>query len=157
VRTVPKISPMAHLFATFKYDGKDPLLPGSVSLFRDGAFIGTSNMALLRPKEERAMGFGVDDKVSVDYWLEDGGQSTEGVFTSNRRIERKYRIEIDNYRNRSRSLCSTSCRCRRMSASSGIAAQHHGADQEELGRSPGRAAWPASSSRTTQGDHLRMR
>jgi uncharacterized protein (TIGR02231 family) len=97
VRTVPKITPMAHLFATFKYDGKDPLLPGSVSLFRDGAFIGTSSMALLRPQEERAMGFGIDDKVSVDYWLEDGGQSTEGVFTSNRRIERKYRIEIDNY------------------------------------------------------------
>jgi uncharacterized protein (TIGR02231 family) len=97
VRTVPKITPMAHLFATFKYDGKDPLLPGNVSLFRDGAFIGTSSMALLRPQEERAMGFGVDDKVSVDYWLEDGGQSTEGVFTSSRRIERKYRIEIDNY------------------------------------------------------------
>ena len=97
VRTVPKITPMAHLFATFKYDGKDPLLPGSVSLFRDGAFIGTSSMALLRPQEERAMGFGIDDKVSVDYWLEDGGQSTEGVFTSNRRVERKYRIEIDNY------------------------------------------------------------
>jgi uncharacterized protein (TIGR02231 family) len=97
VRTVPKIARSAHLFATFKYDGKDPLLPGSVSLFRDGAFVGTSSMALLRPQEERAMGFGVDDKVSVDYWLEDGGQSTEGVFTSNRRIERKYRIEIDNY------------------------------------------------------------
>ena len=43
------------------------------------------------------MGFGIDDKVNVDYWLEDGGQSTEGVFTSSNRIERKYRIEIDNY------------------------------------------------------------
>ena len=97
VRTVPKITPVAHLFATFTYDGTDPLLPGNVSLFRDGAFIGTSSMAMLRPKEERALGFGIDDKVNVDYWLEDGGQSTEGVFTSSRRIERSYRIEIDNY------------------------------------------------------------
>ena len=97
MRTVPKITPVAHLFATFTYDGEDPLLPGNVSLFRDGAFIGTSSMAMLRPKEERALGFGVDDKVNVDYWLEDGGQSTEGVFTSSNRIERKYRIEIDNY------------------------------------------------------------
>jgi len=97
VRTVPKITPVAHLFATFTYDGKDPLLPGNVSLFRDGAFIGTSSMAMLRPKEERALGFGIDDKVNVDYWLEDGEQSTGGIFTSSNRIERKYRIEIDNY------------------------------------------------------------
>jgi uncharacterized protein (TIGR02231 family) len=97
VRTVPKITPVAHLFATFTYEGEDPLLPGNVSLFRDGAFIGTSSMAMLRPKEERALGFGIDDKVNVDYWLEDGEQSTEGVFTSSRRIERSYRIEIDNY------------------------------------------------------------
>jgi uncharacterized protein (TIGR02231 family) len=100
VRAVPKIAAVAHLFATFTYDGTDPLLPGSVSLFRDGAFVGTSSMALLRPQEERALGFGIDDKVHVDYWLEDGEQSTEGVFSSDRRIERRYRIEIDNYHSR---------------------------------------------------------
>jgi uncharacterized protein (TIGR02231 family) len=100
VRTVPKLMPAAHLYATVAYDGSEPLLPGQLSVFRDGAFIGTGNLAMLRPKEKVELGFGVDDKLSVDYQFETGEQSTEGLFTNKQRLERRYRIAIANHHSR---------------------------------------------------------
>jgi uncharacterized protein (TIGR02231 family) len=100
VRTVPKLMPAAHLYATVAYDGKEPLLPGQLSVFRDGAFIGTGSLAMLRPKEKVELGFGVDDKLSVDYQFETGEQSTEGLFTNKQRLERRYRIAIANHHSR---------------------------------------------------------
>jgi uncharacterized protein (TIGR02231 family) len=97
VRVVPKQVPLAHLYASLTYDGKDPLLPGPVALFRDGAFVGNSGLAMMRPKEKVELGFGVDDSVRVAYRLEDGEQSTSGIFTSSQRIERRFRIEIANH------------------------------------------------------------
>ena len=97
VRAVPKQAPFAHLYATVTYHGAEPLLPGQVSVFRDGAFVGTDVMDMLRPQEEEQLGFGVDDKVRVEYRLETGEQSTSGLFTEDNRIERRYRVEVANH------------------------------------------------------------
>jgi uncharacterized protein (TIGR02231 family) len=97
VRAVPKQAPFAHLYATVTYHGAEPLLPGQVSVFRDGAFVGTDVMDMLRPQEEEQLGFGVDDKVRVEYRLEDGEQSTGGLFAENNRVERRYRVEVANH------------------------------------------------------------
>ncbi len=97
VRAVPKQGALAHLYATVTYNGAEPLLPGQVSVFRDGAFVGMDSMDMLRPKEKEQFGFGVDDKVRVEYRLETGEQSTSGLFTDNRHVERRYRIEIANH------------------------------------------------------------
>jgi uncharacterized protein (TIGR02231 family) len=97
VRAVPKQGAFAHLYADVTYDGAEPLLPGQVSVFRDGAFVGTESMDTLRPKEKEQFGFGIDDKVRVEYRLENGEQSTSGLFTDNQHVERRYRIEIANH------------------------------------------------------------
>src|SRR5262249_49331574 len=97
VRAVPKQGAFAHLYAAVTYNGTEPLLPGQVSVFRDGAFVGTESMDTLRPQEKEQFGFGVDDKVRVEYRLENGEQSTSGLFTDNRHVERRYRIEIANH------------------------------------------------------------
>ena len=97
VRAVPKQGAFAHLYADVTYDGTEPLLPGQVSVFRDGAFVGTESMDTLRPKEKEQFGFGIDDKVRVEYRLENGEQSTTGIFTDNQHVERRYRIEIANH------------------------------------------------------------
>jgi uncharacterized protein (TIGR02231 family) len=96
-RTVPKLAPVAHLYATIAYTGSEPLLPGPLSVFRDGAFIGTSNLALLRPAEEVSLGFGVDDKIRVEYRIEDGKQEGGGLFDSTRRVERRFRLTVANH------------------------------------------------------------
>jgi len=96
-RTVPKLAPVAHLYATVAYEGTAPLLPGPLAVFRDGAFVGTSDLALLRPAEEVRLGFGVDDKIRVEYRVEDGKQESGGLFDSRRRVERHVRLTVANY------------------------------------------------------------
>lgn len=100
VQIAPKIAPRAFLLADTKYKGIAPLLPGSASVFRGGTFIGNSRLDMLRPGETVKLSFGVDDKVRVDYRLETGQRSKEGIFTKQQRVERRYRIGVENYHTR---------------------------------------------------------
>ena len=97
VRTVPKITPKAYLFARANYNGSAPLLSGPVSVFRDGAFIGKTQIKLLRPDEEFKLSFGVDDKVRVKYRLATGERSNEGIIRNKKRVEKQYMTTINNY------------------------------------------------------------
>ncbi|HLB06257.1 MAG TPA: mucoidy inhibitor MuiA family protein, partial [Alphaproteobacteria bacterium] len=97
VHIVPKLAPEAYLYGEMEYGGEEPKLPGPVAVFRDGAFIGTGAVDLLRPGEEFKLSFGVDDKVRLDYRLEAGERSREGLFDKERREERRYRIEVANH------------------------------------------------------------
>jgi uncharacterized protein (TIGR02231 family) len=65
VHIKPQLSTDAFLVAKAKLKGESPILPGQVSLFRDGAYVGQSTFPLLRPDEEHALYFGTDDQVSV--------------------------------------------------------------------------------------------
>jgi uncharacterized protein (TIGR02231 family) len=96
VRTTPRLLPQAFLFGETVYPGPEPLLPGPLAIYRDGAYVGTSHVAGFLPGETVRLPFGVDERVSVDYRLETGGRSTEGVFSKDRRVERHYRIEVAN-------------------------------------------------------------
>ena len=65
VKVKPQISATGFLVAVTKLGGETPLLPGQASLFRDGAFIGSLALPMLRPGEETDLSFGVDDQVLV--------------------------------------------------------------------------------------------
>ncbi len=97
VRVVPKVVPAGYLYGTIDYAGEEPLLPGPVAIFRDGMFVGTSAMGLLRPGEELRLSFGIDDRVRVDYRLETGERSRGGLINRHQRQERRYRIEVANH------------------------------------------------------------
>jgi len=96
-RVVPKLTPHAHLYATAAYDGRDPLLPGPLTVFRDGAFLGGSTLPFLRPQEEFRLGFGADDKIRVDYRSIPIDPKSVGLFGDKQRIERQYVAKIANY------------------------------------------------------------
>jgi uncharacterized protein (TIGR02231 family) len=100
VRTVPKIAPRAYLYGEVTYEGEAPLLPGPISVFRDGSFIGTSAMGMLRPGQDFKLSFGVDNKVRVSYRLETGKRSREGLINKDRRVERRYIIKVANHHKR---------------------------------------------------------
>jgi uncharacterized protein (TIGR02231 family) len=97
VRVVPKIAPLAYLYAEIELPAGEPLLPGPVSVFRDGAFIGTGGLGLLRPGEKHKFSFGIDDKVRVTYRLVEGERSREGLINKDRRQERLFRTEVTNH------------------------------------------------------------
>jgi uncharacterized protein (TIGR02231 family) len=96
-RVVPKVTLQAHLYATATYDGADPLLPGALTVFRDGALLGTSNLPLLRPQEEFQLGFGADDKIRVVHSETPVDAESAGIFGDKRRIERQFVTTIANY------------------------------------------------------------
>jgi uncharacterized protein (TIGR02231 family) len=97
VRVVPKIAPLAYLYAEIELPAGEPLLPGPVSVFRDDAFIGTGGLGLLRPGEKHKFSFGIDDKVRVTHRLVEGERSREGLINKDRRQERLFRTEVTNH------------------------------------------------------------
>ena len=65
VRTVPKRDAKAYLYAKVAMARGTPVLPGQVSLFRDGTFVGNGRLPLLAPGDDHELGFGIDDAVRV--------------------------------------------------------------------------------------------
>lgn len=97
VRTAPKLAPEAHLYGEIQFTGEAPWLPGPVAIFRDNAFVGTTEIGILRPGETFKLAFGTDDRVRVSYRLETGERSREGIINKDRRMERHYLIKIANH------------------------------------------------------------
>lgn len=104
VLAVPKLSPQAYLQAEVTYGGEDALLPGPMAVFRDGAFIGNGHLDLLRGGETFKLSFGVDDRIRVKYRLAGGQRSSEGLLTKDRRVERRYEIEVTNLHKRAMTI-----------------------------------------------------
>jgi uncharacterized protein (TIGR02231 family) len=96
VRTVPKVDAKAYLYAKLKLPKGSPLLPGTVSLFRDGTFVGTGELPVLAPGEEHELGFGADDQVRVRHAIVDEKRGETGLISSARTDSRHFRITVKN-------------------------------------------------------------
>ena len=77
-RVVPKLEAKAYLQARFTNRSTVALMPGQVSLYLDGVFVGKSMLSLLRPTEVATMPFGPDDQVKVTYETKASQNSKEG-------------------------------------------------------------------------------
>ena len=65
IRATPALDLAAYLDVAFVNDEDAPLLPGEVSLHRDGAFIGLGRFALVAQGDSVRLGFGADDRVKI--------------------------------------------------------------------------------------------
>lgn len=99
-KLVAKIKPLvdqqAYLVALTKLGGETPLLPGRANLFRDGAFIGTSDLAMLRPGEETDIGFGIDDQMVVKHNVIKDESGEDGVISRDSTRTRITVTEVQN-------------------------------------------------------------
>lgn len=96
IHVKPQLSTEAFLVAKAKLKSESPILAGQVSLFRDGAFVGKSNLPLLRPDEEHALFFGADDQVSVKRKILKDEKTEGGVILRDNVQERHFITEIQN-------------------------------------------------------------
>ena len=96
VRTVPKRDQKAFLYAKVAMARGTPILPGQVSLFRDGTFVGNGRLPLLAPGEEHELGFGIDDSVRVRHTIAEEKRAETGIITSSKTDTRSYRITVKN-------------------------------------------------------------
>jgi uncharacterized protein (TIGR02231 family) len=100
VRTVPKVDAKAFLYAKLALPKGSPLLPGPVSLFRDGTFVGTGRLPLLVAGEEHELGFGIDDAVRVKHAIAEEKRGETGLISSSRTDQRNYKITVKNLHER---------------------------------------------------------
>ncbi len=100
VLTVPKLDDKAYLYARLVLPKGSPVLPGSVSLFRDGTFVGTGALPILAPGERHDLGFGADDQVRVRHAIADEKRGETGLISSAKTDSRNYRITVKNMHER---------------------------------------------------------
>jgi uncharacterized protein (TIGR02231 family) len=96
VRAAPVVDNTAYLEATFKQGEEAPLLPGRVSLYRDGTFVGRGQMALAQKDETVNLGFGADEQVKVTRSVVRKNDGTAGIITSAKTDEREFKISVRN-------------------------------------------------------------
>lgn len=96
VHAVPALAETAFLQASFKQNEEAPLLPGRVSIYRDGIFVGQSPMALAAKDETVRLGFGADEKIKVARTLVRKLEGTAGLIGSSKIDEREFKTTIRN-------------------------------------------------------------
>lgn len=100
VRTVPKLSDVAYLYAKLALESGLVLLPGQTSLFRDGVFVGRGALPQLAGGEEHEMGFGADDKVRVKFTTLDKTTSETGIISSSSVETQQFKTTVKNLHER---------------------------------------------------------
>lgn len=96
VRAVPALDETAFLEAGFKNTEDAPLLPGNVSIYRDGVFVGRSPMPLTPKDQAVRLGFGADDKIKVARTVVRKTEGTAGITGSSKTDEREFKTAIRN-------------------------------------------------------------
>jgi uncharacterized protein (TIGR02231 family) len=95
-RSAPVLDPTAFLEASFKHTEDVPILPGKVSLFRNGMFVGQGTLALAGKDEIVNVGFGADDQIKVTRVLQHKTQRSSGLIAASKVDEREFRITVRN-------------------------------------------------------------
>ena len=96
VKTAPALDETAYLEASFVHDEEAPLLAGTVSLHRDGIYVGRGRLGQVAPGETVDLGFGADDRVKVAR-VPLKKQATEPGWIGNTRNEvRAFRTTVRN-------------------------------------------------------------
>ncbi len=96
IKAVPKREATAYLYTIFKLAADaPPLLPGAVSLFRDGSFVGKGRLPLIA-NEEHELGFGSDDLVRIKYAVVQEKRGETGLISTNATDDRNYKITVNN-------------------------------------------------------------
>lgn len=87
VIAVPRIDATAFLQARLEDRSPAAYLPGTVSLFLDGVFVGKSELPLIQPRDHTALSFGSDDRVKVTYQPQGKLSSRDGIIWDKKTVE----------------------------------------------------------------------
>ncbi len=96
VRAAPALDSTGFVEASFRHDEDAPLLPGRVAIYRDGIFVGSSQMPMSSREENVRLGFGADDKVKISRSTLRQTEGTAGILNSSRVEQREFKTVIRN-------------------------------------------------------------
>ena len=94
--SAPRFDPRAMLLATTQYQQETPLIAGSMSLYRDGSFVGNSFLSQKLSGEEIKLSFGEDDKVKIKFLPDPDKKRQDGLlFGKKKVVERHYKVSVN--------------------------------------------------------------
>jgi uncharacterized protein (TIGR02231 family) len=96
IRSAPVLDPTAFLQANFVQGEDAPLLPGRISIYRDGMFVGRGTMAAAGKDETVRLGFGADDKVKIERAVVRRNEGSAGLIVTSKTDERAFKTTIRN-------------------------------------------------------------
>lgn len=97
VRSAPVRDPSAFLEARFVQGEDAPLLPGRVSIYRDGVFVGRGQMTGAGKGEPVRLGFGADDKIKIERTVVKRNEGSAGmIVTTSKTDERSFKTTVRN-------------------------------------------------------------
>jgi uncharacterized protein (TIGR02231 family) len=96
LRSAPVVDPTAFLEASFVQGEDAPLLPGNVSIYRDGTFVGRGRMAAAGKDETVRLGFGADDKVKIERTVLKRNEGSAGLIVTSKTDERAFKTSVRN-------------------------------------------------------------
>lgn len=98
----PRYDARAMILATAKYEEETPLLAGSMSLYRNGNYVGNSFIQQKQSGEELKLSFGEDDKVKIKYMPDPDKKRKDGIlFGKKKVVERHYQVSINSNHSKS--------------------------------------------------------
>ncbi len=96
--STPRLSPYAYLTAGLTNTTDAPWLPGKVSVFVDGDFIGTSHIKPVAPNEKIDIDLGIDEGIKVKREELTRKEDEPGIFGKKKEIVFKDKISVENHK-----------------------------------------------------------
>jgi uncharacterized protein (TIGR02231 family) len=96
LRAAPAVDATAFLEADFKHAEDASLLPGAVAIYRDGTYVGRSQMVMTAKDENVRLGFGADDSVKIVRSTVRQLEGSTGLLNSAKTERREFKTSIRN-------------------------------------------------------------
>ncbi len=96
IRAAPALDPTAYLEAHIVNEDEAPLLPGQLTVLRDGVFVGTSRVELVAPGDAADFGFGADDRVKISRYPVKRKENEPGWFGQSKTDAREFKTSVKN-------------------------------------------------------------
>lgn len=103
-RAVPKREEAAFLTSRVENSSEVPLLPGAMQVFRDGAFVGSSQMPAVLPGETFDLSLGRDPRFTIEREYVLTKRDEGGFFSKKVTREFHYRIKVKNFHKSARRI-----------------------------------------------------
>lgn len=99
--SAPRFDPRVMILSTSKHQDESPLLAGSMSLYRNGNFVGNTFLKQKLSGEDVKLSFGEDDKVKIKFLPDTDKKRKDGLlFGKKKVVERHYKISVVNNHNK---------------------------------------------------------
>jgi uncharacterized protein (TIGR02231 family) len=99
-RAIPRADATAFLMANVTNTGKEVLLPGQATLYRDGAMIGMTSLPAIQPGEDTDVAFGAIDGLRLKRDMPTRAEGDTGIITTSRQIDEVAMLEVENLTDR---------------------------------------------------------